>query len=80
MTETEKAVYEFIRDTFEIGDDPEFTVDVNIFDNGFVDSMGATEILRFLEENWGIEITQGDLIMCPMNSIEEIAAIVDSKL
>lgn len=80
MTNTEKVVFEFIRDTFEIGDDPEFTVDIDIFDSGFVDSMGATEILSFLEENWGIEITQGDLIMYPMNSIEEIAAVVDSKL
>lgn len=80
MTDTEKAVFEFIRDTFEIGDDPEFTADINIFDSGFVDSMGATEILSFLEENWDIEITQGDLIMYPMNSIEEIAAVVDSKL
>lgn len=80
MTETEKAVFEFIRDTFEIGDDPEFTVDINIFDSGFVDSMGATVILSFLEENWDIEITQGDLIMYPMNSVEEIAAVVDSKL
>ena len=80
MSETERAVFEYIVEAFDIGDDPEFTVDVNIFDSGFVDSMGATEILSFLEENWDIEITQRDLIMYPMNTVEEIAAVVDSKL
>lgn len=80
MTETEKTVFDFIRDNFDIGDDPEFTPDINIFDSGFVDSMGATEILSFLEENWNIEITQRELIMYPMNTVEEIAAVVDSKL
>ena len=80
MTQTEKTVFEFIRDNFDIGDDPEFTPDINIFDSGFVDSMGATEILSFLEENWNIEITQRELIMYPMNTVEEIAAVVDSKL
>ena len=38
-------------------DDPDFSDAVDLFDYGFVDSLGATEIVLFLEETFGVEIT-----------------------
>ncbi|HBD86355.1 MAG TPA: phosphopantetheine attachment protein [Clostridiales bacterium] len=80
MNETELAIYDYIRINFEIDDDPDFTPDVNLFDYGFVDSLGATEILMFVEQNWNIAITQADLTLYPMNSVREIAGVVSKKL
>lgn len=80
MNDIEARVYQFINQTFDIGDDAEYTPDVNLFDYGFVDSLGAMTIITFLEENWSIEITQRDLTLCPMNTVREIAAVVASKL
>lgn len=81
MTETERVLFNYISENFDIdSDDPDFTVDVNLFDYGFVDSLGATEIVVFIEEYWNIEITQKDLTLYPMNTIAEIADVVDSKL
>lgn len=81
MTETEKVLFNFISENFEIdSDDPDYTVDVNLFDYGFVDSLGATEIVVFIEEHWDIEITQKDLTLYSMNTIAEIAEVVDSKI
>ncbi len=79
MTVTE-TISEFIREKFDIGDDPDFTNDVHLFNEGFVDSFGAVEIIHFVEETYGIEITQKDITLFPMNTVEEIAAVVESKI
>lgn len=69
----------FVREHFDIGNDPDYDLDVNLFDYGFVDSLGATEIVFFIEENFGIEITQKDITLYPMNTVNEIAEVVASK-
>ena len=55
MNDIQQAIYDFIKERFEIGDDPDFTPDVHLFDSGFVDSLGAIEIVDFAEEHWHIE-------------------------
>lgn len=70
----------YVREQFEIGDDPDFGVDVNLFDEGFVDSLGATEIVLHIEETFGVKISQKDIILYPMNTIREIAEVVERKL
>ena len=79
MTVTE-SISEFIREKFDIGDDPDFTTDVHLFNEGFVDSFGAVEIINFVEETYDIEITQKDITLYPMNTVEEIAEVVESKI
>ena len=75
-----ETIKTYVRDDFEIGDDPDFTEDVNLFDEGFVDSLGATEIVFFIEDHFGIQITQKDIILYPMNTIREIAEVVERKM
>lgn len=79
MTISEK-INKFIRNRFEIGDDPDFTNDVHLFNEGFVDSFGAVEIIHFVEETFSIEITQKDITLFPMNTVNEITAVVESKI
>ena len=74
-----ETISEFIREKFEIGDDPDFTNDVHLFNAGFVDSFGAVEIIHFVEETYAISITQKDITLFPMNTVNEIAAVVESK-
>ena len=80
MSEIEQALYDFIQEEFGIGNDPDFTKEAHLFDSGFVDSLGAFMIITFAEDNWGIEISQRDLTLYPMNTIIEIAAVVAAKL
>lgn len=75
-----KTISDFIIDKFEIGDDPDFNNDVHLFNEGFVDSFGAVEIVAFVEDTFGIKITQKDITLYPMNTVNEIAAVVESKL
>ncbi|MCI8618701.1 MAG: acyl carrier protein [Oscillospiraceae bacterium] len=81
MNEIEKKLFDYITETFEIdADDPDFGMDVDLFETGFLDSLGSFSIINFIEETWGVEITQKDLTLYPMNSIQEIAQVVGQKL
>ena len=74
-----ETISEFIKDKFEIGDDPDFSNDVHLFNEGFFDSFGAVEIIPCDEETYGISITQKDITLFPMNTVNEIAEVVASK-
>lgn len=80
MNNIEEKIENYIRETFDIGDDPEFTNDIHLFDSGFVDSLGAVDIVMFVENEFGIKITQKDITLYPMNTVEEIAEVVKNKL
>ena len=81
MEEIIAALDAFVRERFEIeADDEDYSTDVNLFDFGYVDSMGATEIVLFAEERFGVHITQKDVTLYPMNSVREIAAVVAGKI
>ena len=77
MEEIKEKLRAFIQEKFEI---PDFTDDVHLFNEGFVDSFGAVEIIHFIEQTYNIEITQKDITLYPMNTIEEIAEVVENKL
>lgn len=78
--EIKTKLFRFIREQFEIGDDPDYTADVNLFDYGYLDSLGATELIVHIEEEFSVEITPGDLMKYPMNTVNEIAEVVREKL
>ena len=81
MENIKEILRNYILEHFEIeADDPDFSDDVHLFDYGFVDSLGATEIVLFLEEQFNIQITQKDITLYPMNTIDEIAEVVANKL
>ena len=81
MEEILQALDAFVREHFEIEpDDADYSEDVNLFEFGYVDSMGATEIILFAEERFGIHITQKDITLYPMNTVREIADVVSRKM
>lgn len=54
-------------------EDAEFNDDVHLFEYGYIDSFGAVDLISFVEQKFGINITQADLVAYPLNSITEIA-------
>lgn len=81
MNEIEQNLFQHIAETYEIDpDDPDYTVDVDLFADGFLDSLSAFSIIAYIEETWNIEITQKDLTLYPMNSIQEIAQVIAGKI
>ena len=80
MQEIMDTIYDYVRETYDLADDPDYTTDVNLFDYGYLDSLGATDLISWLEEKYNIEITQKDIVLYPMNTIEEIAEVVYGKV
>jgi methoxymalonate biosynthesis acyl carrier protein len=71
----------FIMEKFEIEqDDEDFGPDVHLFDYGYVDSLGAVVLMSFIEETFGVQITNKDLMMYSMNTINEIAEVIEKKV
>lgn len=69
-----------IRDRYEIEpDDDDFTTDVHLFDYGFIDSIGATALIAHVEQTYGIQITNQDLMLYPLNTVREIATFIAAK-
>ncbi|MBR6654824.1 MAG: acyl carrier protein [Oscillospiraceae bacterium] len=75
-----KTLEDYIREQFDIGDDPDYNSEVDLFEYGFLDSMGAMEVIAYIEEEYSIEITQKDVVLYPMNTIAEIAEVIVNKL
>jgi len=80
LDEIIKDINAFVMKHFEIDDDPDYSPDVNLFDYGYVDSLGATEIILYIEEHFNCTISQKDISMYPMNTVQEIAQVVAEKL
>ena len=79
MDEIIAKLDEYIRERCEVDDDPEYGLDVNLFDTGFLASMGAVDVIMFAEEAFGVEISQRDVTLYPMNTVNEIAEVVGMK-
>ena len=70
----------FIEERFQVpDDDPDFTEDVHLFDYGYIDSFGAVELTSFVQDKFGIQVKDTDLIAYPMNTIREIATFVAKR-
>jgi len=76
-----EALSAFLVETFEIPpDDTDFNEDVHMFDYGYVDSFGAVTIIGFVEKRFGVEITDQDLVIHPLNTVREISTLVVERL
>ena len=67
----------FIIEHFEVPEnDPDFNEDVHLFDYGYVDSFGATDLISFVESKFAVNISESDLVLHPLNTIREISNFV----
>ena len=79
MTEQDvaAAVEEFARREFSIKDsDQRFDRTVDLFEDGYVDSIGVIELIQFLEKTFAIDIPEEDLFSPEFSTINGIASIV----
>lgn len=80
MQELLEELEAHIRNRYEIEeDDDEFTPDVHLFDYGYVDSIGATALIAHIEKTYGIQVTNQDLMLYPLNTVREIAQFIHNK-
>jgi acyl carrier protein len=67
----------FIRETFQIApDDPGFGRSIDLFETGYVDSVGVIETLAFITESFGVEVPDEALLSNEFASIDGMAQVV----
>jgi methoxymalonate biosynthesis acyl carrier protein len=71
----------FVRQRFAIPDnDSDFSDDIDLFNYGYIDSIGAVELTGFVERQFGVRFTDSDWVNFPLSSIREISAFVAKRL
>jgi acyl carrier protein len=79
MTEPEVAARteDWVRQQFSVNaSDPRFARDVDLFEGGYVDSVGLAELLAFLEDEFSVGIPDEVLMSDEFATIDGIARIV----
>jgi methoxymalonate biosynthesis acyl carrier protein len=59
-------------------DDRDFTNAVDLFNYGYIDSLGAADLASFIESRFGVKFTDADWVTFP-NNIVEIANFVSKR-
>jgi acyl carrier protein len=71
------SVETFVRRQFNVSDsDPAFDREVDLFESGYVDSVGVAELLEYVTQEFGVDIPESDLFSDEFSSIDGISSIV----
>lgn len=66
--------------TFLFGeDDPELTDDASLLELGIVDSTGILELVAFVESEFGVQVSDGEMTAENLDSIRRISDYVARK-
>jgi D-alanine--poly(phosphoribitol) ligase subunit 2 len=70
-------IEEFVREQFEVDpNDTGFNQTVDLFELGYVDSVGFAELLAFFTEEFGVEVPEEHLLSDEFLTIDGMARIV----
>jgi acyl carrier protein len=79
MHEREVAlrIEEFVRDNFDVSpSDARFGRELDLFQHAYVDSVGLTELLAFIESEFDVEVPEADLLSDEFVTIDGMARVV----
>lgn len=76
--ETAELIRRYIAESFVLDDD-ELAPDTSLIDSGIIDSTGVVEIVSYLEDTFGIELDDEDLVAENLDSVSRLARFVEVK-
>lgn len=72
---------QFVRRAFAVdGSDPHFDRSIDLFDAGYVDSVGITEMLAYINATYGVDIPDDRLLSEEFSSIDGMATVIGRML
>ena len=77
MADTE-PLREFIRKQFLFDDEGRLEDDDPLFPD-VIDSLGVMEVVSFVEEEYGVEIDEDELLVDNFKTLSAISALIDRK-
>lgn len=81
MTQQIKDIVKaFIIENFLFGDTSyALDDDVSLIESGVVDSTGVLELVTFIEDQFGLEMADSDIVPANLDSLVRIAAFIETK-
>jgi acyl carrier protein len=76
--EASELIRRYIAESFVLDDD-ELEPDTSLIDSGIIDSTGVVEIVSYLEDTFGIELADEDLVAENLDSVSRLARFVETK-
>lgn len=77
---TSEKITQFIREDLLSDDSATLEAETPLFSSGLIDSLGTLRLITFLEQEFGIEVGDGEVGDENFRSVERIAAFVEKKL
>ena len=78
--DTRSEIREFIVENFMMGMDPdELTDSGSLLEMGIIDSTGVLELVGFLEEKYGIQVEDADLVPENLDSVDNLVNYIKRK-
>jgi len=74
---TRDRVRGFISESFLV---EEFADDDSFLASGIIDSLGVMQLVAFIEFNFGISVSDADLVPENFDSVERLAAFIERRL
>ena len=76
-----ETVKEFVMSAFLPGEDPnELDADTPLITGGILDSIATIKLVAFLEERYGITVEAHETDVEHLNTLSDVARLVESKL
>jgi len=75
----EAEVRTFLADNFPLSAGFEYAISDSLIGVGAIDSTGVLELIEFIEERYGIQIPDDEVLPENLDSIESVARYVGSK-
>lgn len=77
LVDVQERMESYVREQFRVSDDdPRFDRSVDLYESGYVDSVGIVELLAFIGEEFGVEIPESELLLDDFTTVDGIARIV----
>jgi acyl carrier protein len=70
----------FIETNFYVPEGEELPDDSSLLDRGVIDSTGVLELINFLQDEFGVEVADSEMIPANLDSIAKIDSYVARKL
>ena len=77
--DTAELINAFIKQRFPLASSKELTQELSLLESGIVDSLGVLDLVGFIEEQFGIEAQDDDLVPENFDSIDALTRFVTER-
>ena len=75
-----EQVCDFIRANFLYNESDALSDDESLFERGIVDETGILELVMFVEETYGVQVSEADLVPENFDTVNAVVAFVTERL